>query len=540
MVFHSIVSSPRGNLSLQHVLDLANIYLENASKAQHSDIALVLCHDTELALSQARKAAKRIKDQTLLQGIATAYMGLGRELDNRGHNNEAQESYKKAEKWGRLFAFIQYKEKALTSWVQYLVQPSKTPKTNAPPANMVPSKGKDKLENIVIPQHIFAENITPPSIVTKLPDIDERLSDTPQLACCLSILKASNSLDTLEPIARTWKRAVEKDDDEKERLRVLSLDVIRAYKRHELKDAKTVAEVVYLAPVLEKDVFRDLLKEFYNGVDRSGLLDFHQLDGLAQLIQGANTGYLDADDLVKILGLLSTRLQDTHQQSQKHVYQLTLTASRVLDAMADTNVSGLDREKLHEPLSLYLDSLKKSSDPYLVYQAAYAYQAIQCVPDNETLWQAAFRRTSKVIQGVAGLVKATKGLDLSGFIDGLRDIQQGMAGVSDVVQVIKGAYDDVGSLVMGGQGFMEGLREGFSFKRKCAWYPALRGADALIRDGELATFKRLVSEAPCRLDPAFQWGIYRNDDNWGHDEGINEWILIILMRLSPPSESAVQ
>jgi hypothetical protein len=100
MVFHSIVSSPRGNLSLPHVLDLANIYLENASKAQHPDIALVLCHDTELALSQARKAAKRIKDQTLLQGIATAYMELGRELENRGHSNEAQESYKKAEKWG--------------------------------------------------------------------------------------------------------------------------------------------------------------------------------------------------------------------------------------------------------------------------------------------------------------------------------------------------------------------------------------------------------------------------------------------------------
>jgi len=100
MVFHSIVSSHLGHLSLQHVLDLANIYLESASKAHHPDIAFVLCHDTEVALSQAKKAAKRTKDQDALLGIATAYMELGRELDYRGRGSEAQESYKKAEKGG--------------------------------------------------------------------------------------------------------------------------------------------------------------------------------------------------------------------------------------------------------------------------------------------------------------------------------------------------------------------------------------------------------------------------------------------------------
>ena len=100
MVFHSIVSSHLGHLSLQHVLDLANIYLESASKAHHPDIAFVLCHDTEVALFQAKKAAKRSKDQAVLHGIATAYMELGRELDNRGRSSEAKKSHKKAEKGG--------------------------------------------------------------------------------------------------------------------------------------------------------------------------------------------------------------------------------------------------------------------------------------------------------------------------------------------------------------------------------------------------------------------------------------------------------
>jgi hypothetical protein len=100
MVFSNILSSPRGKLPLQHLLDLANIYVEGASKAQHPDIALVLCYDAEVALIQARKAAMRIKDQDALYNVATAYMGLGTELDNRGLCSEAQECYKKAEKGG--------------------------------------------------------------------------------------------------------------------------------------------------------------------------------------------------------------------------------------------------------------------------------------------------------------------------------------------------------------------------------------------------------------------------------------------------------
>jgi hypothetical protein len=250
------------------------------------------------------------------------------------------------------------------------------------------------------------------------------------------------------------------------------------------------------------------------------------------------------------------------------MYQLTLAASNVLDAMADTHVEGLDRETLHEPLMSYLDSLKGSSDPFLIYQAAYATQALLCVPDNETLWQATFRRAGKVIKGVSGLVSALKGFDLNGFIDGLKDIQQGLEGASDVIKVVITTIDDVKSLTAGGKGLVDGLKEGFSFQRKCAWYPALRGADALIRDGELVAFKQLICEAPCRLDPAFQWGVcqrlgeiavnstldahtrrgaiaflgemYHNDDGWGYQQSTKEWILIILIRVSSSQGSSSQ
>jgi hypothetical protein len=166
---------------------------------------------------------------------------------------------------------------------------------------------------------------------------------TPQLVTCLTLMQVAPAPgEIMDTTTRTWLQAIEKDTDEQERLTVMATDVVRAFKRDELKDAKAVAEVVSLTPVLDKDTFRDLLSEFYTGVNQSGLLDHHSLEGLAQLVQGADPGYLDADDLVKILQLLSTRLKETHGQSLNHKYLLTLTVSHVLDAMADTSVKNLD------------------------------------------------------------------------------------------------------------------------------------------------------------------------------------------------------
>jgi hypothetical protein len=99
MVFGHFVSSPRGSLSLQQTLNLANIYLENAKSVQDPDIALVLCHDAEVSLTQARKGARHAEDPITSDSIATAYISLGRVLNSRGHTNEAMASYKKAEKW---------------------------------------------------------------------------------------------------------------------------------------------------------------------------------------------------------------------------------------------------------------------------------------------------------------------------------------------------------------------------------------------------------------------------------------------------------
>jgi hypothetical protein len=395
-----------------------------------------------------------------------------------------------------------------------------------------------------------------------LPEPDGRLSNTPQLAYCLHLLQANRSPDDkLDSKAQNWLQTTKKDPVEQERLETMATEVIRTFKKDEIKNDRAIAEVVYLAPAVSKDLFRDLLSEFYSEIDRSGLLKVHSLEGLAQWIQGADQGRLSPDDLVKILGLLSHRLKDTHTQSSDHVHLLTLAVSHVLDAMANTNVTGLDRENLHEPLTAYLKELKGSKDSYLVYQAAYAYQALLCVPDNEKAWQAALRRTGNVLFGLSGVAKAVKDMDLQKFIKSLESIHKGVAGAVEIVHTVVKAT----SLTESGQSFLECLKKNSSFNRKRAWYSALQGADALIRNGEFPLFRELVCDTPCRRDLEFQWGvcqrlgeiaanpmwdaatrqsaidflgeIYKNDEEWGRHVGVKQWILNILMQLTSASET---
>jgi hypothetical protein len=403
----------------------------------------------------------------------------------------------------------------------------------------------------------------------RFPGPFENLDNTPQLVYCLSLLQGSRLHgETLKPDALTWLQETKKNPEEQERLLALAKDVIKEFTREELKDAKAVAEVVCLAPVLERDDFHLLIRQFCAGIDKPGPLDYLQLEGLAQVIPSASSGYLGADDLVRVLKLLNTCLKETHQQSTDRIFLLTMAVSNVLDAMADTKVKDLDREALHEHLKSYLEVLQKSKDPYLIYQAAYASQALMYVPDNETLWQGALRRTGKVLQGTAELVSATKGLDLNKFIEGLEKIQKGVSGLPRAFKLAKDAYDGAVSLSNSGQNFLDCLKDGLSFQRKRAWYPALRRVDTMLQGDQFDEFKSFVENVPCRYDPAFQWGIcqrlgeaaanslldpstrkgaisllgdiYQMDEKWGQHNNIKQWIVNILMRLAAHSNGVVK
>jgi hypothetical protein len=107
MVFGSVVPSHLSALSLKQALELSNLYLENAYKTEDHDIVLVLCHEAEAALSQAKSASKKLHTQSgdaeyqaMRDDMATAYVDLNKLLERQGHPDAAHAIMKKAVKWG--------------------------------------------------------------------------------------------------------------------------------------------------------------------------------------------------------------------------------------------------------------------------------------------------------------------------------------------------------------------------------------------------------------------------------------------------------
>lgn len=117
---------------------------------------------------------------------------------------------------------------------------------------------------------------------------------------------------------------------------------------------------------------------------------------------------------------MSECLQRTTVQYLSQILDLTVIVSRVLNAIADSKVSGLKRIEVREPLLVFLSSLQGITDPHLKYYASYAFQTLLCVLNDKSRWRATVRCATKVVKGISGLIGAFKGLRLDEFMSGLR------------------------------------------------------------------------------------------------------------------------
>ncbi|KAG9070327.1 hypothetical protein KI688_009664 [Linnemannia hyalina] len=421
---------------------------------------------------------------------------------------------------------------------------------------------------------VFPQNINAPVVLIALQDFGSRIDTTPQLALCLGLLPNSvvpidQQEDPLQilwsstPAHLAWLGALKEDPVEQERLRWLGARMVDEFAKDASKDLTEIAEMVLIGPVLDNEHYRRLLSCTITAFDQAVLLDVDLLQGLVQLVQSAPSEALLPDDLVKILHVLRVRLQDTHQQSSVHPFHLTLAVSRLLDVMAEHKVKDLDRVEEHEPLSEVLSGLKASSDPYLMYQACYAFQALQYVPNNESPLQAVLRHSTGVVEGLVK-VSAVFKLDLGAVLEGLGKLQETLGGV---VEVAGSVYDGACSLMESGRGVLESMKEGLGSGQRRPWYTAVRAAYALAQAGQLKDLNVLIYEAPCRRDPLFQWGIcqllgeiasdtiwdtnvrlqaidllgelYMNDPLWCHDESVRNWMLNIIRQLGTTADQVV-
>lgn len=360
-----------------------------------------------------------------------------------------------------------------------------------------------------------------------------------------------------------WATRMRVVKEERNRLRWLAAQVVTQFLKLQHKDTGSIEEIILLAAVLERKEYRGVLSALVGQLEREPLTDIDLMQALVQFLQSAPPSHLVDDDFVRILRVLRVRLKDTHnalndtrRSGSEHIYHLSTAIARVLDTMIVGNIHGLNRAEDHLPLLELLGRLKEIDDPYLKFQATYAWQALQYVGDDETPLQAVLRFGGGVTKAALGVASIFK-LDLDHLFSGLCELGQAAGQAYDVV---KAGVEGAQAFRAGGEGVVDSMLKGFRSGAKQAWYPALQAARMLIQMGRIADFERVIYEAPCCRRPEFQMGIcqllgevtadpiwdlktrhqalsllrqlYEGDAAWVVNTGVKDGILGILLCLS--------
>ncbi|KAF9118878.1 hypothetical protein BGW39_000789 [Mortierella sp. 14UC] len=410
------------------------------------------------------------------------------------------------------------------------------------------------------PGQIFRLDNRKAMIDVPVPDLHSRFESTTQLAFCAHLLfktadfssPSDGHVSDPSPAWQSWKASAETTEGEEGRILSFVHKLVVKFINDPIKDSAAFAEVLRLGPVLDRVHYRRLLNYLIGGFEASKLLDEIQLRGIVKLVQCAPFGYVDPDDLVRILAVLRTRLQGTHTQSTAHSITLVSAVSRLLDVMVKGDVKDLDRVLDHKPLSDLLERLASNPDPYLKHQALYASQALLFIPDDETRWQYTRRHIGGITMGLLGIASVCK-LDLGKFEEGAEHLWEALG---DAHEVATKMIDGVEAQVESGKGVLKSIRDTFLLGTKQLWYASLQEAEECIRDGRLADFNRLIFKSPCRRNVEYRWGVcqllsdivfdphwdtatrqqaidllgvlYRNETDWKRNDRVNRGILDIL------------
>ncbi|KAF9117227.1 hypothetical protein BGW39_002441, partial [Mortierella sp. 14UC] len=107
--------------------------------------------------------------------------------------------------------------------------------------------------------------------------------------------------------------AIPEDKEEQSRIRWLTIRVVEEFIADKFKTSDEIAEAALLGPFLDQEDHRKLVNCVVADFESAKLLDVELLQGMVQLLECAGPDYLVPDDLVRIVVVLCTRLQETHQ-----------------------------------------------------------------------------------------------------------------------------------------------------------------------------------------------------------------------------------
>ncbi|KAF7593184.1 hypothetical protein BBP40_011814 [Aspergillus hancockii] len=317
-------------------------------------------------------------------------------------------------------------------------------------------------------------------------------------------LRCPSRPESVEDLAQRWT-APDRDEKEGAALRALIQRMVEVFQNE--RKSTYLDEATQLVSVVNEEQYYTLISTFCNAIiehtQDGNILDTKLLEAFAQALRRKGVLSAETASLGSAMDSLSKRLNYATQRSEvKTQYDLIGTLCTVLDAMVDIRVSGLNRQWLHKPLHDQLDMLRKDPEPRLAQAAAYAYEALRGVPDDESPWRTFRRNSWTIIFASATLASAATHLDPRLFIDAAPDLKELLKVLKKMVDAGQQLYEESQNLKDAFVQTIQGLQ------KQRLWYGALRYCQLLIEARAFKTLKEIIPNMPFCGGEQFWCGLY--------------------------------
>ncbi len=294
-----------------------------------------------------------------------------------------------------------------------------------------------------------------------------------------------------------------------QKLNELARNILETFGQRAYKDLAIWREVIPLAATLDPEKCCYLIGEAHKVIAKpEKLLNPSVLQSMAVMIHHLPESLFKSStgDLVQLLKALIKRLESEHQPGNTQSFQQLLqTMSQVLDAMAKAGVTGISRTEVQEPLDQILAGL--SQEPALRFQAYYARQALAHIPNDESRWQEAWRRSTNIVLGAATLASAVRTFDPNKLMETYSCFVEAFSGTGELIKRVAelaSEMKDFGSSVQeAGTAAYKGLAQ----NRQARWYAALQFLDTCLEERQWVQFEQIATQSEFSGNEAFLLGV---------------------------------
>ncbi|RAK77751.1 NACHT domain-containing protein [Aspergillus fijiensis CBS 313.89] len=241
-----------------------------------------------------------------------------------------------------------------------------------------------------------------------------------------------------------------------------------------------------------------------DNAEKGNALDGDLLPSFVFLLWNKPQGY-SRNGIYAAVNALRERLDyKIRENALEAQYLLCYTLGVLLDIAVDIKASEIDKDSLRDPLLKLLADLKDHDEPRLAQAAAYAYEALRGISDNQGPWDIFWSNSWRVIAVAARTAGAVSTMNPERLLEAGPDLME-------LLEFLKKIYDAGKDLVEAikemDEVFVENIRR---LPNQRLWYGILRYTSMLIMAGgnSFDTLEHILPKVPCWDSWQFWCGLY--------------------------------